>query len=135
MPTWDSATGSEHAPLLGSAISYYHIKSASHLHVHDDLVVGCEEALVRLAGGGVEVVPSHAGGVVDDDRDAAGLRLQRARALMVRVHPAGTCRRILISARHAPHHMHMHITCFTANYAPVISFVGSLCILHCKNHT
>ena len=46
-----------------------------------------EVRAVRLAGGGVEVVEAHAGRRVDDHRQAGRLRLQRARAVVVRVHP------------------------------------------------
>ena len=64
--------------------------SAAHLHVQDDLTVRDKELAVRLAGGRAEVVKAHARGGVDDHWQARGLRLQGARAMVVRVHPVIT---------------------------------------------
>lgn len=62
----------------------------AHLHVHDDLIVWREEAVIGCARGRGQIVEAPTRVLVDHYRQAAGLRHQRAGSPVVRVHPAGS---------------------------------------------
>lgn len=58
------------------------------LHVHDDLVLRLKERPEALAGGRRQKVKAGGRILVNHQRHAGRLRLQRAGAVVVRVHPA-----------------------------------------------